>query len=124
VTDRTAKLLDVVDPSRRSVVDFTPLASASDYVRFVAESKEIWVTQPRAQRIEVFQLQLMGIPRPSHTGFIAVPGGPESLIIDHRHSRAFTHLWRGIIVRIRLNDRSIGVRWPNGCERLARDCAG
>jgi hypothetical protein len=83
VTDRTALRLNVVDPKRRSVVSSAKLAFGPDYVRFVAETDEIWVTQPSAERIEVFRLQQIGTPKPSHADFIEVPGGPESLIIDH-----------------------------------------
>jgi DNA-binding beta-propeller fold protein YncE len=38
------------------------------------------------------------------------------LVIDHFHGRAFTHLWRGVTVAIRLRDHSILARWPNGCQ--------
>ena len=115
VTDRTARLLDVVDPKTRSVVTSTSLDSGPDYVRFVAETNEIWVTQPGVQRIEVFRFAPR-TPKPIHSRFIAVPGGPESLIIDHSHARAYTHLWRGVTVAIQLKDHSIVARWPNGCE--------
>jgi DNA-binding beta-propeller fold protein YncE len=116
VTDRTTKLLHVVDPKTRSVVASTRVASGPDYVRFVVETNEIWVTQPGAQRIEVFSLPGRGTPVPEHMRFIAVPGGPESLIIDHSHARAYTHLWRGVTIAIRLKDHSVVARWPNGCE--------
>lgn len=116
VTDRTTLRLDVVDPKRRSVVSSARLAFGPDYVRFVAETDEIWVTQPSAERIEVFRLQHPGTPKLSHADFIALPGGPESLIIDHRRKRAFTHMWRGVTIAIRLEDHSIAARWPNGCE--------
>jgi hypothetical protein len=117
VTDRTTMRLSIVVPGTRSVISAARLASSPDYVRFVAETDEIWVTQPGAERIEVFRLQSSGTPRLSPTGFIAVPGGPESLIIDHRHALALTHLWRRITIVIRLKDRSITARWRNGCQR-------
>src|SRR6266851_40978 len=116
VTDRTAQQLNVVDPKDHSVVSSARLASGPDYVRFVAETHEIWVTQPSAERIEVFRLLSKETPKPEHTSFIAVPGGPESLIIDHTYARAYTHLWRGITLAIQLKDRSIVARWRNGCK--------
>jgi DNA-binding beta-propeller fold protein YncE len=116
VTDRTARRLDVVDPKTRSIVASTRLASGPDYVRFVGQTNEVWVTQPGAQRIEIFSLSSRGMPTPAHAGFVAVPGGPESLVIDRSHGRAFTHLWRGVTVAIRLRDHSIVARWPNGCQ--------
>ena len=60
VTDRTSRMLNVVDPKTRSVVSSARLASGPDYVRFVAETNEIWVTQPGAQRIEVSVGQAQG----------------------------------------------------------------
>jgi hypothetical protein len=54
VTDRTAKRLDVVDPAKKTVVAFAELSAGPDYVRYVAETNEVWVTEPRAQGIEVF----------------------------------------------------------------------
>ena len=116
VTDRTAGLLDVVDPKRRSILSSTRLASGPDYVRFVVETSEIWVTEPTAQRIEVFSLVSRRVPTPVHRMFVAVPGGPESLIIDHSHARAYTNLWHGFTVGIQLRDHSMVARWPNGCE--------
>jgi len=116
VTDRTARMLDVVDSNTRSIIASTGLASGPDYVRFVPETSEVWVTQPAAQRIEVFKLPARGTPKPVHSRFIDVPGGPESLIIDHSHGRAYTHLWRGVTIAIQLSDHCIVARWPNGCE--------
>ena len=51
-TDRDAKMLNVIDPETRSVVATAPLASGPDYVRYVAATDEVWVTEPRAARIE------------------------------------------------------------------------
>ncbi|MGH7837195.1 MAG: YncE family protein, partial [Candidatus Binataceae bacterium] len=83
VTDRTVKRLSVVDPNRRSIVASAPLATEPDYVRFVSDTSEVWVTEPSAQRIEIFRLPRAETPQPVHAAFIAVPGGPESLVIDH-----------------------------------------
>src|SRR5205823_3844043 len=55
-------------------------------------------------------------PRAEHRGFIPVAGGPESLVIDHVHARAFTNLWNGRTVAIELKHRSIVARWANGCR--------
>lgn len=115
VTDRTARRLEVVDPNSKSVIAFAPLAAGPDYVRFVADTNQVWVTEPRAQRIEVFSLPASGTPQPLQAGFIEVPGGPEALIVDHSHNRAFTHLWKGTTVAIRLTGHEISQRWPNGC---------
>lgn len=114
VTDRSAKLLDVVDLQAKKIVATARLASGPDYVRFVPNTNEVWVTEPGDERIEIFTLPDQGRPIPTHSGFVAVPGGPESLAVAH--GRAFTHLWRGTTVAIDLRSRKIVGRWPNGCK--------
>jgi DNA-binding beta-propeller fold protein YncE len=116
VTDRTSKRLSVVDPASKSVVASAALASGPDYVRYVAETNEVWVTQPRAQGIEIFSLPATGTPQPAHAGFISVPGGPESLVIDHKRRRAYANLWKDTTVAIDLAGRKLVARWPNGCK--------
>jgi len=116
VTDRTSRRLVVIDPKTLSVVSSAPLSSSPDYVRFVGESGEVWVTEPSAERIEVFSLGMTGRLTPVSQGFIAVPGGPESLIVDHTRARVFTHLWRGATVAISIKDRSLMRQWRNGCR--------
>src|SRR5262245_63830641 len=94
VTDRSSKRLNVVDEQSHKIVATAPLGAGPDYVRFVAESNEVWVTEPRVQGIEVFSLPPSGTPRPVHSGFIEVAGGPEALVISHQQKRAYTNLWR------------------------------
>ena len=91
VTDRSGKLLDIVDPQANKIVASARLASGPDYVRFVRDTNEVWVTEPGAERIEIFTLSSENNAVPTHSGFIAVLGGPESLVIGR--GRAFTHLW-------------------------------
>jgi hypothetical protein len=77
-TDRTAKKLLVLDPAGGTVLAKADLAGSPDYVRWVAPTGEIWVTQPDRDRIEIFSLPGSGPPVPVHKGFVATPGGPES----------------------------------------------
>jgi DNA-binding beta-propeller fold protein YncE len=115
-TDRDAKRLDVVNPVTRKTVASARLASEPDYVRFVAATHELWVTEPRAARIEVFSMPRRGVPKPAHNGFIAVPGGPESLVIDAQRGRAYANRWTDTTVAIDLKSRQIAGRWKNGCN--------
>ena len=115
-TDRDAKRLDVVDPTSRSVVASTPLASGPDYVRYVSTTGEVWVTEPGTSQIEVFSLPAKGTPKPIHLTFISIPGGPESLIIDNTRGRAYTHLWTGTTLAINLKTHEVLSRWKNGCR--------
>lgn len=116
-TDRTAQRLDVVDPSKGSIVAFAKLARSPDYVRFVASTGELWVTEPEAQQIELFSLPEGATPTPRHVAFVSVPGGPEALAIDPVRKRAYANLWKGRTVAIDLATRRIVGDWPNGCTR-------
>jgi DNA-binding beta-propeller fold protein YncE len=115
-TDRDAKRLDVVDPKTQSVIGTAPLASGPDYVRYVSTTGEVWVTEPSAARIEVFSLPHNGSSKPVHANFISIPGGPESLIIDNKRGRAYTHLWTDTTIAIDLKSRKVSTRWKNGCK--------
>lgn len=115
-TDRDAKQLVVVDPKTQSAIATAPLASGPDYVRYVSATNEVWVTQPGAARIEVFSLPVSGASKPVHVDFISISGGPESLIIDNKRGRAYTHLWTDTTLAIDLKTRKIAARWKNGCR--------
>lgn len=114
-TDRTALKLVVLDPVAKTVVARAGLAGSPDYVRWVEPTGEIWVTQPDKDRIEIFTLPASGPPVPLHKEFIAIPGGPESLVIDAAHNRAYTHLWKATTLAIDVKTRAIVARWPNRC---------
>jgi hypothetical protein len=115
-TDRDAMKLYVVDPRARIIVASARLASGPDYVRYVPATHEVWVTEPGAARIEVFSLPHDGAPKPAHAGFIAIPGGPESLVIDAERGRAYANLWTNTTVAIDLASRKIAAQWKNGCK--------
>lgn len=113
-SDRSKRMLLVVDPAKREVIASTALAAGPDYVRFVAATGEVWVTEPGAQQIEIFSVPEHGAP--VHAATVRVPGGPESLVIDATRGRAYTHLWKDETVAIDLKTRAIVDRWKNGCE--------
>ena len=114
--DRTRQMVVVVDPAKRVIVSEAPLGGGPDYVRFVASTRELWVTEPSAEAIELFALGTDTPPQLQPAGRIAVPGGPESLVIDLTRDRAYTHLWTGTTVAIDLTRRGVLTRWPNGCS--------
>ena len=113
--DRTAKRLLVIEPDGGRVVATARLAGSPDYVRFVAPTGEVWVTEPDEEKIEVFRLE-GNPPAPIHDGNVEVPGGPEALVVDVARARAYSNLWKGTTVAIALRNRSIAAKWPNGCE--------
>ena len=114
-SDRDARKLDVVDPSAKKIVASAALAAGPDYVRFVEVTREVWVTEPSAKQIEVFTVPAQGTPTPARAATIAVPDGPESLVIDGTRKRAYTHEWGGKTHAVDLALRKIIASWDNGC---------
>jgi hypothetical protein len=115
-SDRSRKLLVVVDPQKRAIVAQAKLAAGPDYVRFVATTGEVWVTEPGAEQIEFFSIPAAGVPTPKLEGTIHVAGGPESLVVDAKRERAYTHLWKSATVAIDLRAHTIVGQWKNGCD--------
>ena len=115
-TERTSASVVVVDAATRTIVARAALASESDYVRFVAPTGEVWITEPDKERIEIFSLPASGTPTPAHAAFITIPGGPEALLIDAARGRAYTHLWKGSTLAIDIRKREMVRTWTNGCD--------
>jgi hypothetical protein len=117
--DRSRRELVVADPQRAQIVARTALAAGPDYVRWIAARRELWVTEPSAEQIEIFSVPQPGAehgaPQPAPLARLAVPGGPESLVIDASRGRAFTHTWKGETIAIDLATHALGPRWSNGC---------
>ena len=114
-TDRTARSLAVVDVKAGRIVARAPLAGTPDYVRFVAATHEIWVTEPGKHGIEVFSLGPATAPQPKHAAFIDTPGGPESLVVDGARGRADTPKWKHETMAIDPKTRAVVATWPTGC---------
>jgi hypothetical protein len=113
-TDRTSKTLGVIDASSSKMVASAALAGGPDYMRYVAPTHEVWVTEPRQHQIEIFGLDQKMTP--SHAAFIDIPGGPESLLIDSAAGRAYANLWTDSTLAIDLKERKEVARWKNGCK--------
>ncbi|MFL6231727.1 MAG: YncE family protein [Thermoanaerobaculia bacterium] len=114
--DRTGLRLEVIDPAKGTIVAGAPLAGSPDYVRYVATTSEVWVTEPDKDGIEIFSLSNAKPPVPAHATFLSVPGGPESLVIDARRKVGYANLWKSSTVVIDLIGRKIVETWPNGCQ--------
>jgi DNA-binding beta-propeller fold protein YncE len=113
VTDRSTQLVHIVDVAAQTIVGSAHLAASPDYIRFVAATHEVWVTEPDSEQVEIFSVA--DKTQPVHVGSVAVAGGPESLVIDSSTGRAYTHLWGGATVGIDVQQRSIVTRFANGC---------
>jgi hypothetical protein len=115
VTDRSAQELVTVDPRTSAIVGRTPLGASPDYVRYVAATSELWVTEPGASRIEIFAVSAASPPVITPGGAVSVANGPESLVIDGRRGRAYTHRWQAATVALDVKARAVVGDWPNGC---------
>jgi len=114
--DHGNESLVAVSPATGKVVSRVRLLSGSDYVRFVAPVREVWVTEPRAAQIQRFALSKdkPTVLRP--VGVVSVPGGPESLVIDPARRVAYTNEWQNHTLELTLDKPHIAARWSNPCE--------
>ena len=115
-SDHTNQAIAIVDPTSKSVLARAPLKSGSDYVRYLASAHEVWVTEPRAAQIQVFRFSAHPKPALTPEAVISVPGGPESLVFDAAHHRAYANLWKSKTVVMNTVTHAIVAEWPNGCE--------
>jgi len=115
VADRTTKRLFALPLGGKGTMAAAPLGSDPDYVRWVESTSEVWVTEPDAAAIEIFRFDAKK-PALVHSGSVPVRDGPESLVIDTAHGRAFTNTWHDRTLAIGLRERSIVGQWKNGCK--------
>lgn len=114
--DRSAKRLFAFPLGGTGRVAEAPLEGGPDYVRWVEPTQEVWVTEPGRKSIEIFRFDAGPAAALVHTGRIDVVDGPESLVIDPTHGRAFTSTWHDRTLAISLRDRTVVGRWSNGCK--------
>lgn len=106
----------VVDPKSGKTAASAKLGAEPDYVRYVAATREVWVTEPGGERVEVFALETAGgKPSLAAAAPLSVPGGPESLVVDDAGGRAYTNTWEGETVALDLKKHAVAARWRNGC---------
>jgi hypothetical protein len=115
VTDRTSRKIDVIDTRTSAIVGAVSLGAGPDYIRFVAPTRELWVTEPDSSQLEIFSLPDAPPSVPSRVASIPVANGPESLVIDAKRGRAYTHRWQKTTVAIDVKTRAVVAEWPNGC---------
>jgi hypothetical protein len=113
-TSQSLKVADLAPAQSGQTAKGYPLSVQPDYVRWVEGKREVWVTEPDQEQVEVFTLASDGSL--TRTDAIAVKGGPESLAIDKVRGRAYTHLWAGETVAIDLATHAIAQQFSNGCK--------
>jgi DNA-binding beta-propeller fold protein YncE len=117
VADRERRTITAVDPrSRRTGFSLTT-AAPIDYVRYVPETRELWVTEPAASPpgIEVFTLAGDPGATPRRAGFVAVPDGPEALTISPTRHTAYAHAGSELVA-VDVRQRRVTARWQTGCR--------
>jgi hypothetical protein len=112
-TDRNTESVAAVDPKSGKEVSRSKLRGHPDYVRFVPGLREVWVSEPDNEKIEIFSLSAKGELKSEAE--IAVPGGPEFLLIDSSRGRAYCNTWKDETLAVDLKSRTIAARWNNGC---------
>jgi hypothetical protein len=114
--DRSDRTLVAVDPRERRIMARAKLGGAPDYVRWVDGTREVWVTEPDREVIEIFRFVHATTPALASTGSIPVAAGPESLVVDSANGRAFTNTFRDATIAIDVRSHVVTARWPNGCH--------
>ena len=113
-TDRTNKTLTVIDGKARKVVATVMLAATPGYVRYVAPTNEVWVTEPASNQIEIFALPMTDETPPKSSTVVSVTAA-ESLAIDPTSSLAFTN-GPSTTYAIDVSKRMVTGKWSNGCK--------
>jgi DNA-binding beta-propeller fold protein YncE len=115
-TDRDARSVALVDARTHRIVARAALEGGPDYVRWVPAAREVWVTEPSRQVIEIFAVEEGAAPRLSRKASIAVPGGPESLVIAPDGRRAYTNSFRDATYALDVASHAVAARWANRCK--------
>ncbi|MGH7436175.1 MAG: YncE family protein, partial [Polyangiaceae bacterium] len=106
----------VIDSTTKAMVARATLAADPDYVRWVASSGEIWVTEP-GTGLEVLSVSSSGVP--THAATVAVSGGPEGIAVDDTRHRVYTDSFLGQTFAVDIPTRAVVETWPNGCSPLS-----
>lgn len=116
----------VLDAHNGNLLTRVKLASEPDYVRYLPSAHELWVTEPRAQQIQVFKVAAGAKPVVTPETTIPVKGGPETLVFDVQLDRGYANLWEDKTVVIDLKTHKVMTEWNNSCKGprgLALDAA-
>lgn len=116
--DRNAKKIMLLEQEGKKFVPVADLKGVPDYIRFVAATNELWVTERAQEQIETFKLSEGSAPTLGQSGVIAVPNGPEALVIDRNRGLAFTNQPKvGTTAVIQVQTRNVIFNWGNGCSK-------
>lgn len=115
--DQATKSIKTIRLSTWNVTASTPVQDVPDYIRFVSATNELWVTEKGLHQIEIFSVSDDDPPVLQSTGVIAVPNGPEGLVIDDLHGLAFTNRpEQSLTDVIQVITHSVIAQWGSGCS--------
>ncbi len=114
IGNRASNEVCPVEASTLKVSPCTRLAAATDGVAYVASSKEVWVTTPRAQALTVLDASNPGALKVKTT--VKVEGEPEGYAVDDGHGVFFTNLEdKGKTLAIDVKTHKVKASWNPGC---------
>jgi len=90
------------------------LPSSPDGVAFVARKKEVWVTMPRVQSIQILDVATPTAPKLA--GTIKLDGDPEGYAVDDAHGLFYTNLEdKDKTLRIDVSTHQVTATWTPSC---------
>jgi DNA-binding beta-propeller fold protein YncE len=116
--DRATRSVKTVELATGEIVASTPLQADPDYIRYVAATGELWVSEPASNQIEILSMSEDSPPTLAATEPIPVADGPEGLIVDDRRGLVFTNRPdRSLTDVIQVMTHSVIKEWGNGCSQ-------
>jgi DNA-binding beta-propeller fold protein YncE len=103
-----------VDATSLARAGCVTLPSSPDGVAFVARTKEVWVTMPRVQTIQILDVSQPSAPKLSAS--IKLDGDPEGYAVDDARGAFYTNLEdKDRTLRIDLSTRKVMATWMPSC---------
>ena len=114
VGNRADSSVCAIDATTLARAGCVTLPSSPDGVAFVAPKKEVWVTMPRVQTIEILDVATPSAPKLA--GDIKLEGDPEGYAVDDAHGLFYTNLEdKDRTLRIDASTRQVTATWMPSC---------
>lgn len=117
VADRGTNQLLVLHAGTGERLASADLGATPDYVRWLGTKRELWISIPAANRIDVYSVPDNGQPVPAKVASIPTPDAPEGLTLAPALGRAFYHQFGGKLGVVDLEKREVVAGWETGCGR-------
>lgn len=114
VGNRADSSVCAIDATSLARAGCVTLPSSPDGVAFVARTKEVWVTTPRAQTVQILDARTPSAPKLSAS--IKLDGDPEGYAVDDARGAFYTNLEdKDRTLRIDLSTRKVTATWMPSC---------